>query len=188
MKKYRLSLIAPILVVLCASMIAFDDVGAESDWKCEALLCLANPGGARQYSECNPPMDKLERWLYDRKPFPQCNQADGCGLGIKQGYERYYSCQEAYGEGYQLTIIDTSEEGYFSNNFFQRNKKCRKFMGYKTIRQLDGNDYVEKKVPVYSDRPIKWRTKPFYVEVKNNGQNQGQRYYYKVKKKKRGLF
>lgn len=171
-----------LVIVLSASAIS------ASDWGCECILCMSNPGGATQYKECRPPISKLERHLSKGGSFPSCEGAESNGYGIKQGYERYYSCQEAYGEGYQLTKIDTSEEGYFANQFFHPNKVCRKFMGYKTIRQWDDNDYIEKKVPVYSDRPVKWRSKPFYVELKTpNGEKRG-RVWYKKKRKKRGFF
>lgn len=46
------------------------------DWPCEALLCLSNPGGATQYSQCVPPMQELWQWLSQPgHSFPQCPSA-----------------------------------------------------------------------------------------------------------------
>lgn len=165
---------------LAAFVLLAGPTATASDWGCECILCMSNPGGTTQYKECQPPIRKLVRHLSKGGSFPKCEGAESNGYGIKQGYERYYSCKESYGEGYQLTKIGTSEE-YFANKFFHPKKVCRKFMGYKTIRQLDGNDYVEKKVPVYSDRPILWRTTPFYVELRTpNGERWGRVWYKKT--------
>jgi hypothetical protein len=143
---------------------------------------MSNPGGATQYKECQPPIRKLERHLSRGGRFPGCQGAESSGYGIKQGYERYYSCQQAYGEGYRLTTIDTSGERS------SYRKVCRKFMGYKIIRQWDDNDYVEKKVPVYSHRGLKFRHKPHYVELRTPNGQKCDRVWYKKKKKKKRRF
>lgn len=43
-----------------------------SDWGCQVLLCLSNPGGATQYPACVPPITKLWRQLAMGGAFPTC--------------------------------------------------------------------------------------------------------------------
>lgn len=45
---------------------------AASDWGCQVLLCLANPGGPTQYGACVPPITRLWRALARGKAFPKC--------------------------------------------------------------------------------------------------------------------
>ncbi|WP_228876667.1 hypothetical protein [Paraburkholderia saeva] len=51
------------------------------DWGCQVILCLANPGGPEQYSECVPPIEKLWAALRHGDPFPTCD----FGAGSSQG-------------------------------------------------------------------------------------------------------
>jgi len=44
-----------------------------SDFGCQVLLCLSNPGGPTQYGQCVPPITKLWRQLAQGKPFPTCS-------------------------------------------------------------------------------------------------------------------
>lgn len=62
--------VAGILVSICAftSGLAYADA-----WGCQVLLCLSNPGGAEQYSECVPPIERLWRALRHGDPFPTCD-------------------------------------------------------------------------------------------------------------------
>lgn len=46
-----------------------------SDFGCQVLLCLFNPGGPTQYSQCVPPISKLWRQLAQGKAFPSCTAA-----------------------------------------------------------------------------------------------------------------
>ena len=49
-----------------------------SDWGCEVLLCLANPGGPMQYGACVPPITRLWRAMARlRFTFPSCAMASG---------------------------------------------------------------------------------------------------------------
>ena len=43
-----------------------------SDWGCEVLLCLSNPGGATQFTQCVAPITKLWSQLAMGKSFPTC--------------------------------------------------------------------------------------------------------------------
>jgi hypothetical protein len=48
-----------------------------SQWGCQCLLCLANPGGPTQFDECKPPIEKLYAALAHGAPFPPCDLSDG---------------------------------------------------------------------------------------------------------------
>ncbi|MEP7453347.1 hypothetical protein [Phyllobacterium sp. SB3] len=64
-----------------------------SDWGCQVILCLSNPGGPTQYGQCRPPIQKLWRELARGHAFPTCS-----GVGFQSsrpGYEPYY-CETAY--------------------------------------------------------------------------------------------
>ncbi len=74
--------------ILRAAVIAIAATGAASllahkvkadtsdDWPCQAILCMSNPGGATQFSECEPPMEKFWQWMsVPGHSFPQCPDA-----------------------------------------------------------------------------------------------------------------
>jgi hypothetical protein len=44
-----------------------------SDFGCEVLLCLSNPGGPTQYAACVPPITKLWQELAIGRSFPICS-------------------------------------------------------------------------------------------------------------------
>jgi hypothetical protein len=43
------------------------------EWGCQVMLCLSNPGGPEQYSECVPPVERLWAALRNGDPFPTCD-------------------------------------------------------------------------------------------------------------------
>ncbi|AOJ42407.1 hypothetical protein WJ23_31560 [Burkholderia lata] len=51
------------------------------DWGCQVILCLSNPGGPEQYSECVPPIERLWRALRHGDPFPTCDFGAGGSRG-----------------------------------------------------------------------------------------------------------
>lgn len=58
------------------------------DWGCQVLLCLSNPGGATEYTECRPPIQRLWKRLARGHSFPICS---GVGFtATKPRYEPYY--------------------------------------------------------------------------------------------------
>lgn len=64
-----------------------------NDWGCEVILCLSNPGGPTQFTECRPPIQKLWRELAEGHSFPTCG---GVGFSSSRpGYEPYY-CETGY--------------------------------------------------------------------------------------------
>lgn len=82
------------------------------EWGCKVILCLSNPGGATQYAECRPPIQKLWRELARGHSFPTCS-----GVGFQSsrpGYEPYY-CDEGFWlsdrsgtRGQQMACVSTS--------------------------------------------------------------------------------
>jgi hypothetical protein len=51
------------------------------DWGCQVILCLSNPGGTEQYSECVPPIERLWSALRHGDPFPTCDFGTGGSSG-----------------------------------------------------------------------------------------------------------
>ncbi|MBE0559977.1 hypothetical protein [Brucella sp. JSBI001] len=128
------------------------------DWGCKVILCLSNPGGATQYAQCRPPVQKLWRWLARGKSFPTCSSA-----GFESSRPRYepYYCND----GYRLTVsyadrrrvvscVSTSaqavnsilckhrseqlrnDDGLFVDAKWHYEKGYRQCMGHKTARPL----------------------------------------------------
>lgn len=63
-----------LAVALGVSM-AWSDVARADDWGCQVRLCLSNPGGPEQYTECVPPIERLWATLRDGDPVPTCDLA-----------------------------------------------------------------------------------------------------------------
>lgn len=76
-------------VLLCVSLYTFSSSVARSDdWGCQVLLCLSNPGGATEFAECRPPIERLWSHLAKGRSFPICS---GVGFtATRPGYEPYY--------------------------------------------------------------------------------------------------
>jgi len=69
------------------------NIARADSWGCQVILCLSNPGGATQFAECRPPVEKLWKHLAKGYSFPVC-----VGAGVKvlrPGYEPYY-CHDGY--------------------------------------------------------------------------------------------
>lgn len=65
-----------------------------SDWGCEVLLCLSNPGGPTEYSQCRPPIERLWDHLKHGGGMPSCSMAGS---------------SESGGSWAKLDYIDTGE-------------------------------------------------------------------------------
>lgn len=76
-------------VLLCVPSYTFSSsIARADDWGCQVLLCLSNPGGATQYAECRPPIQRLWSHLAKGHSFPICS---GVGFtATKPRYEPYY--------------------------------------------------------------------------------------------------
>ncbi|OWK24242.1 hypothetical protein AJ87_23750 [Rhizobium yanglingense] len=92
------------------------------DWGCEVILCLSNPGGATQFTECRPPIEKLWRELAKGNAFPSCN---GHGFTASApGYAPYY-CDKGYrlttrysDRGRQVSCISTTPQTVSNNECY----------------------------------------------------------------------
>jgi len=69
------------LALLAGAAVIAPRVAHADDWGCQVILCLSNPGGPEQYSECAPPIERLWRALRHGDPFPTCD----FGAGGSQG-------------------------------------------------------------------------------------------------------
>ncbi|WP_094538762.1 hypothetical protein [Brucella grignonensis] len=76
-------------VAIGVSLYTFSSpIARADDWGCQVLLCLSNPGGATQYAECRPPIERLWSHLAKGRSFPICS---GVGFtATKPRYEPYY--------------------------------------------------------------------------------------------------
>lgn len=70
-----------VLVFVASAAVFVPGVARADDWGCQVVLCLSNPGGPEQYSECVPPIERLWRALRHGDPFPTCD----FGAGGSQG-------------------------------------------------------------------------------------------------------
>lgn len=111
MKNLLLNGLLAICCMLPPYLISDSNARAD-DWGCQVLLCLSNPGGATEYVECRPPVQKLWREMAEGHSFPTCS---GAGFqSSRPGYEPYY-CNAGYmlegsygARGEQVTCISTS--------------------------------------------------------------------------------
>ncbi len=60
------------------------------DWGCKVILCLSNPGGATQYAQCRPPVQKLWWWLARGKVLaerllPMCEVGTRLPKSVSEG-------------------------------------------------------------------------------------------------------
>lgn len=79
--------------VLMLSYLSSSSNVRADDWGCQVIICLSNPGGPTQYTECRPPIQKLWRHLAKGRSFPICS---GVGFQTERpGYEPYY-CDTGY--------------------------------------------------------------------------------------------
>ena len=167
-----------ILTVCLAIVCGWYACPRASEWGCKCILCLSNPGGATEFSECKPPIHRLERHLENGGSFPSCSSAKSSGLEVKEGAQFFYTCEQAYGPGWELAIWD--DESHRSWVF--GNRYCRKLKGYRYEWQGDEGTQRKTKVPIYENRRLRRRSKPFYIQLLwPNGEPAGQKIWYKIK-------
>lgn len=66
----------PVIIAVLLAGSGWTAPARASDFGCEVLLCLSNPGGPTQYAACVPPITKLWRELALGKGFPVCSGGD----------------------------------------------------------------------------------------------------------------
>ncbi|WP_454887798.1 hypothetical protein [Sphingomonas oryzagri] len=99
----RLAVPTAIAVMLVGS--GWSAPAVASDWGCQVLLCLSNPGGPTQYAACVPPVTKLWQALATGHPFPTC--IEGGVSGTKTHGKRGSSSYRV-----TMTYIDGSQQTY----------------------------------------------------------------------------
>lgn len=146
------------------------------DWGCKCIICLSNPGGATEFEECKPPIEKLIEHLHKGGDFPDCESAEESGMNVKQGYERVYeSCVEGYGSGWENAW---SDEGH------RRKEYCRKFLRFGYAKRCRGGEGSgdgcrKRRVAIYDEKPLKRREEPFFIELSfSDGAMNSQRFWY----------
>lgn len=70
MMKRRLSTMATGMAILASTPVC------ASDWGCQVLLCLSNPGGPTEFQECEAPISQLYRELFHCGAMPTCPEAN----------------------------------------------------------------------------------------------------------------
>lgn len=91
--KRAASLTLCAVVPLGAQYLIPINIARADSWGCQVVLCLSNPGGATQFAECRPPIEKLWTHLAKGYSFPVCT---GAGVKVlRPAYEPYY-CHDGY--------------------------------------------------------------------------------------------
>ncbi len=151
-----------------ASTVFFAAPAPASDWGCQVLLCISNPGGPMQYAACVPPITQLYDVLRSGGSFPTCT-----GIGFSSSVPRVepYRCED----GSVLTRVeDSSGSGKLTCRSVTRQPveldKCRGRDASETARLVlsDG-----KRVCMdYTHTRPKVREQPTYVDVTIEGVTQ----------------
>ncbi|AJD42455.1 hypothetical protein RGR602_CH03138 [Rhizobium gallicum bv. gallicum R602sp] len=136
------------------------------DWGCQVILCLSNPGGATQFTECRPPIEKLWRELAKGHAFPSCN---GNGFTASApGYAPYY-CDKGYrlttrysDRGRQVSCISTTPQTVSNNECYSDSERGVHSSAW---HWNDGQRQCQRYVTMQPHM----RAKPHYVDVTIDG-------------------
>lgn len=79
-----------IPVILTAIFTIVFSSAARSNWGCEVLLCLSNPGGPLEFVECHDPINRLYRHLRKGRAFPSCELASTPQSGVASWAQSIY--------------------------------------------------------------------------------------------------
>lgn len=138
---------------------------AATDWGCEVLLCLSNPGGPMQYAACVPPITQLYDVLRSGGSFPTCS-----GVGFKTSQPRFepYYC-EAGATLTQRGALDGSEFACVSNDRIEvEPERCSGEERSPTAQLL--KDGGQSTCTDFETTPPLMREQPHYVDVTIEGQ------------------
>lgn len=142
------------------------------DWGCTVLLCLSNPGGPTEFSECRPPIEKLWSHLAKGRSFPTCS---GAGFSTSRpGYDPYY-CNDEYqlvtrsGERGQREVgcISVKREVVSSSVCRNNDRDGGGYAGYQSIRweRVDGKFSCTAQIT----RQPNIRERPRFIDVTIEG-------------------
>ena len=151
-----------------AATVFFAAPAAASDWGCQVLLCISNPGGPMQYAACVPPITQLYDVLRSGGSFPTCT-----GVGFSSSMPRYepYQCAD----GSVLTRI----EGETGSDSLTCRSVARQEVGLEKCRGSDASETARlvhsggKAVCMdYTHTRPEVREQPHYVDVTIDGLTQ----------------
>ena len=156
-------------VVAAASLasfyLVFDGKARADEWGCQVILCLSNRGGPTQYTECQPPIEKLWRALAEGHSFPTCS-----GVGFRASrpvYEPYY-CNDGYllttrygDRGLEASCISTTPQTVSGDECYSGNDRINSA----TWRWNEGRRECQRYV---TTRP-NVRPQPHYIDVTIDG-------------------
>jgi len=135
-----------------------------SDWGCQVVLCLSNPGGPTQFKECVEPIEKLWEHLAKGKPFPTCEEG---GISMsKIGYEPYEECPA----NFRLTRVVVGYEDRKDHTREITKAVCRHLT--QTVQvpcARDDRGHVTQMCTVPYDIEARLRDKPNYIDIAYNG-------------------
>lgn len=105
----------PAIIGLLLAGSGWSAPAAASDYGCEVLLCLSNPGGPTQYAACVPPITKLWRELALGHSFPICSgggvaQAKLSGRRGSPTYQVTMTYADGSQQSYSLDGIDQTTQ------------------------------------------------------------------------------
>ena len=159
-------------IALCVPIYTtFPNHARASDWGCEVLLCLSNPGGPTEFSECRPPIERLWRHLAKGRSFPSC-----IGVGFSATKPRYepYFCDEGFrlvsrnGQASRKEVgcISTERQEVAVNHCQTYGDGRRGINGSGARWERVGQGYVCK---AFVSKPANVRSKPRYIDLNIQG-------------------
>ena len=98
-----------VVVIVSAALVAsgsgWSSPALASDYGCQVLLCLSNPGGPTQYGACAPPIYRLWRDLALGRSFPTCIGSGVSNIRVRgrQG-SASYRVEMSYDDGRRQTF------------------------------------------------------------------------------------
>ncbi len=150
-----------------ATSIFFAAPATASDWGCQVLLCISNPGGPMQYAACVPPITKLYDVLRSGGSFPTCT-----GVGFSSSVPRVepYRCDD----GSVLTRVDgaSGSDRLTCRSVARREVGLDKCMGSNKSETAKMQFRYGKRVCMdYADTRPEKREQPNYVDVTIEGRS-----------------
>ncbi|MFC3162879.1 hypothetical protein [Ciceribacter thiooxidans] len=137
-----------------------------NDWGCQVILCLSNPGGATQFAECRPPVERLWRELAQGHSFPTCTGVGFWASG--PGYEPLY-CDEGYrlslrfgGRGREASCVSTAPQ-------VVTGPECSPGRDHSQLIIARRAGDRERTCRRYVTRQPHLRSKPHYIDVTIDG-------------------
>jgi hypothetical protein len=104
-KGVMMRLAIPIAISIATAGTGWSAPACASDWGCQVLLCLSNPGGPTQYAACVPPITKLWDELASGHAFPSCTEG-----GVASS--RTHGKRDSANYRVTMTYMDGAQQSY----------------------------------------------------------------------------